>query len=364
MSWRIEATNLSGASQGVIEGADARKVMRRLNGSASIAGTLPLDNDAADFLLQGDAYLKAYEGNILRAHVPLITAEEVAGATTSGGALGSVAFAGFDPLWRCGSRHIGKSQTGYTKVNTDRLLIVKDMLDVVNAENETGIDTAGIGAFSTSTSIGPVFYKPVLQAISELAAALDGFDYYLNPIEYTAGKIGSFYGAAAIGTQALDAAFEFGYGLHNVQGYRRPVSNENLCNYGINLPPGFPDNATQAVQTYQDDSSIAARGRYEALISSDLVVDTFRQKLTQENVRLRKNPRQTISFSPKTDLGDGQVPLFGIDFSLGDVVPFHAKLDIDGELQTRINALMRVYKVEWDIGKQDEANLTVTVVTE
>jgi len=177
---------------------------------------------------------------------------------------------------------------------------------------------------------------------------------------------------AVIGGNAQHAAFEFGTGRHNVKSYRRPVTLDGALNRGYNLPPGFPDNATQAVvggtsaDGTADDASIAARGILEGVVPGDLIVDALRLKLVQQNVRIRRNPRQIVTFEPISQIGGSSdiLPVYGTDYSVGDIVPFRAKINVSGAVVTRIDALMRVFAVDWNIDDEGNAQPSITVTSD
>lgn len=361
--WSFVLTDLHGVSLGEIRNASGRKASIPLNRMDGGSFTVRLDNRRAEEILSGDCLVKAYETvggvHVLRTLGEIVTAEEVVDENGEGSI--AVVFGG--ALFRLAKRLIGKSTTGYSQgtalAPVDRGTIMSTLINAVNAEADTGIRIGIIGA-SSSTFVGPWYYMPVSDRIVELAVALDGPDFEFVPNEPLADVGGvalwTFNTYAAKGSTQPNAIFEFGTGKKNVKSYNRPVTKDGLMNFGYQLPPNFPDNATQTVLSESDGASIAARGRYEDVVPSDLVVDELRQKLLQAHVRVRRAPRQVISFVPHTH----NAPQYGVDYSVGDVVHFRA---VRGE-EVRIDALFRVYGVDFDIDDNGGAQTTIQIIPE
>lgn len=354
MTWRFEASTLDGQPQGAIEGARDRQAAVWLRRMRTGSFRLPLDHGLAELVLSGDALIRAYEDDVLRVHGPVTSAEEVADDT----ATGSVAVNFADPWVRLTRRLIGKLPSGYTQGTptalVDRGQIMSDMVAATNAEGESGVSVDFQP--SSATYVGPWYYKPVATAIAELAATLDGPDWTIVPQEYQAGKIATLLVRPALGALNRDAVFEYGDGRHNVRSYRRLLTNDGLLTRGYSLPPSFPDNATQQVVSAQDDPAIAARGLWEDVVASDLAVDTLRLNLVQEHVRIRRAARQTITFEPTT-----RAPRLDTDYALGDVVPFRASVRTATTISKRIDALPRLYGVEFTI--DDNSGLATPTIT-
>lgn len=364
MPWRFEATSLTGEPFGEIDNATGRTVTIPLSRQRTCSFQLSLRHRLADRLLSSDALIKCYDDNTLRFHGLVSSAEEV--AKEGGG--GTVQFTCTDPFFRLFKRRIGKTMPGYTQgtalAPVERGLIAKGIIDATNAEKETGIRTVAPVTPSSSTFVGPWPYKQAAEAIQELAATLDGYEWDLFPIEYSAGKIAEFRTYGAIGTTQVNAAFEYGHGKHNVKSYKRPVSLEGMLNQGISLPPGFPDQSTQQVLTWKDQAAINRWGLYEDLVDSNLIVDDLRLKLLQEHVRVRKNPRQIWSFEPILDFSTGKVPNFGIDYTVGDIVPFRVKVNINGQEVTRADVFVRVFSASFSIDDNGVVTSTTVIANE
>lgn len=93
-------------------------------------------------------------------------------------------FAG--PLWRLQKRLCGQATDGITFASTDRAQIVKQLIDTANAIADTGIRTTGTIDTLYPAGAGPWIYKPIAEAIVEMA------------------NTGAFFVETASGALALD----------------------------------------------------------------------------------------------------------------------------------------------------------------
>jgi hypothetical protein len=97
-------------------------------------------------------------------------------------------------------------------------------------------------------------------------------------------------------------------------------------------------------------------------IASDIVVQELRWQILQEHVRVRKNPRQVIQFTPiRSDLAGTithSIPSFGFDYDIGDIVTFRAA--VRGE--ARVDAKFRVYGADVSIEPEGEERVTLSVI--
>ena len=364
MGYRFEAITRAGLPLGSIEQADNRSVSIALSRQRTASFTLALDNPLVDVLSSQPCRVKVYDGVNAAPliHGDVIDAEEVARE----GGRGTVQFNVADPFWMLAKRLIGRSSTGYTNgtalAPVERGAIAKDIVDMVNAVSETGIRTNASVVPAGATYVGPWTFKPASEAINELAATIDGFDWVLEPIEYTAGKVCDFKTYGALGTFQSNASFEYGHGKHNVKSYRNPWTRQTQLNLGWSLPQGWPDNATSAPLSSQDTDSSNTWGLMEEVIPSDLGVDTLRSQLVQEHVQVRRNPRELWSFDPILNLGSAQVPVFGQDYNVGDLVPLRIKVrGSDGVIRTRVDAVVRVFEVNLTINAEGAVTATTVV---
>lgn len=377
MSYVYRLSDLAGNVRSELPAAKGKRFARALGSMGTSAAVVRLDHDDADFLLGGDALVRIDEvdddflrdgSKTLQGHHTLITAEEVVDEEGRG----SVAATFADPYWVTLRRLCGKSAAGYSMgtalAPVDRGAIVTDLVNATNVESPTGL-RMGTVTPSSNTYVSGWSYKRIGEAIVELGAALDGYDWTVRPIPFVAdrglGIIGELDVVGAAGTIRPNAAFESGPtegSLGNVRGYRRAVTNEGRVNRVFHLAGG-----AQRVLTDQNAAAQAARGLLEDVVTADLTVDDLRLKLLAYHLAVRAGARQTITFSPVRAIG-ARVPRFGRDFNLGDVVPFRAaalkapKPGAGPVLTKRINVNVRVYGVEVNVDELGAGTPTLTVV--
>jgi len=359
--WSLLLTSLAGVAQGEIGNASGRTLDFPLNRLATGAFKVRLTHPLAELLLAGDALVKVYqqEGTgpqTLRMVGEIVSVEEVASETDAGSLAVTFAEAG---LWRLTHRLIGKSGAGVSYGTAigpvDRGSMASSIIAAVNADGDTGVRVGTI-TVSASGYVGPWYYKPASEAISELSNTLDGYDFRFDPLEPVADGAGvtvaRFTAAGALGTTRPDTIFEFGTGRRNIKSLKRQVSRDGLLNLGYHLPPGFPE-TLEPVESSQDLPSITARGLHEGVVTSDLAVAPLRAALVQEHVQVRKAARQIITFEPT-----GYDDTFNVDYSVGDVVTARAR--IGGS--NRFNALFRIYGVSATISEEGAATYSLTLV--
>jgi hypothetical protein len=357
VSWSlVVVTSGDGTPLGELRNPTERSLSERLRRPTTTTFKLNLREPLADVLLDGNALVKMYESDPvftslfgaadqLRFHGEVVDAEESCDEQSS-----TVKVTCADPLYALTDRLVGKSTEGY-KPTAQRGAIAAAILDSANGEGNTllRLGTVQIG---TTTTAGPWHYKPALEAIAELAAAMDGFDYRVRPVEPTHDAQGLYIGLLDIvanqGTYREDAIFEFGTGRHNVRRYKRPTTKQGQLNRGYALPPGFPENAgTATVVTASDADSIATWRLREGVIPQDLADQALRQQLVDRHVQVRHEPRETITFEPfptgyQRHGKPVPVPRFKVDYDTGDTVIFRAVK----HGRVRANAAMRAYGVD------------------
>lgn len=377
MAWHTYLSDLAGVPLSELAGASGKTVAVPLGSMATASAGVRLDHDDADELLEADTLLKIVEEvdegpyaglELLHFHGRQVTADEEAAASS-----GSVKATWADPFWTLLRRLIGKSAQGFSRGDAltpvDVAVILGDLLATLNAESPTGA-VLGDTTPSSSTYVNGVYYKPFGELVTELGATLFGPDWRIRPVDYAdagggLGVIGELDVKAVIGEQRDDAVFEYGDGLLNITGYKRAVTLEQAANRAFHLPPGFPETATQTVLSVDDAASQARRGLLEAVVAADLAPDELRLALLRQHIAARANPRQTITFDLVKDLG-GRVPKFGVDWSVGDVVPFRAsttRYDENREpyLAKRIDGMFRAYQFSATIDDTGAAQPAVTV---
>lgn len=372
----ILASAVDGTVIGEVENARARTLSKPLNRVPTGSITVDTNNPMIASLRGVDQVLmKAYRNGSLMCLGPLVPSYQKVVNDQSKTLL--VNFSGVG--WRLSRRIIesSKSNTGVTYGPggsfTDRGGIVKTIIDELN--NVTGLPDTGIRVptpVPTSTvTVGPWYYKNALQAISDLSATLDGFDWQIIPNEPVGDSlglaIGTFNCAQALGTTRPDLIWEYGDGKLNVASFTETGDFTGALNRAYSLPPAFPDDASQSVLTWNELASPAGfyppRNAspfvYEEVLASDLATDDMRMRLLQESVKVRKQPRTVVTFQPVVDNGQG-LPQYGTDFVEGDIFGFRA---VEYGIET-INAFMRCYQVDFVIDEEGNETATPTLVSQ
>lgn len=360
MAYRFEASSLTGTPLGAIDrfaSGIARTVSFGLSRPTTCSFGLALDSDMVDTLQRDPCRIRVYDTErspSLVGHLDLIDDEEVGGE----GGLGTVQFNASDQWWLLARRRIGKAKPGYVNGTAlalvERGLIAKDILDEVNTDGETGLRSNASVVAAGATYVGPWSYKVAAEAIAEIAATIDGFEWVIEPMEYASGKVGDFKTYGVLGTYQENAGFEYGPNTRgNVKSYRSPRTRQTQANVAFSLPSGWPDNTTEPVTDQKDDASIAKWLKVEDVVTGDLTAQ-LRQQLCDEHVRVRNEPRKLWTFDPIMRMGDDdvRVPIFGVDYSVGDLVPLLIRTTVEGREVTRFDGVVRVYQVNVSIDAQ------------
>lgn len=361
-------SDLAGVEKGEVLMATPKKYVPAPVGTIGTAEfSVPGAFELADFLMGGDCLLKVYQedgriptGRRLATHQRLLSAVE--GPDKDGAWRVSTSWV--SPFWVVLlKRIIGKSTTGYVNgtavAPVDVATIIADLLIQANAVGPSGLGPGTITATGQTTYVKDWFYKKAGEGIVELCGSL-GPDYRVRPQEYAAGVIGLLDVALALGASKPAAALEHGDGERNVKTFTRAVSHEGTANKVYSLPPGFPGGGG-AVLTDQDAASQAARGVLEDLVGADLTVDALRQALLAYHIATRKTAKQTIQLSPVNDR-QGSLPLYGVDWCEGDVLPFASWARLAGKpRRLRLDLSVRVYQAAFDVRPDGSADPSLTV---
>jgi hypothetical protein len=354
-TWALVATTLAGLELGELTDAHDRQISLPLNAKPAAGFRVRMDHRHADDLLGGEVLVKAYEDGTLREVFEVATAEEVA----DGSGIASVAVNLHSAGWaRLERRLLGRGSDGYSQgtalVPVALHTIAQTILTTVNT---SAASTVAAGTFTgTATGhVGPWHLKPVTEALQEMSATLDGFDFEIAPEEPTASLVGTLNVAATIGQSRTDTILEYGTGQHNIASYQRRVDLTGLANAAYIPGQSAVDGQLSPLITVEDAASITTWGRREAVVPTDLLVEDFRRKLAYEHVTVRKQPRQLITFTPTVDAFT-----YGVDFEVGDVI--RARAAVAGDV--RFDALFRIYGVTWQIDDEGRAEPAVTLSPE
>jgi hypothetical protein len=323
-SWAFILTDHNYVPQGEILNATARKVALPLSKLTTASFQVRLDNPLAQQLMLTSGYIKCYRKAgaqpwTLRHVGPIISSEATGDKNNATIAVNSVGSG-----WELQKRQAGKSATGTIfSTATDRAQIWKSLIDTTNGDGETGVSTAGgtIGAASAITyTAGP--YKSVYDCGVEVATAFDGFDWFLDPVDnfasgvVTGTKLSSLRAAPVLGAQRAEAIFEWGSGRNNIAQYTWTVDRSTMANKVFHNTTNGPDAPGFPTVSAIDASSIGTWGLLEDLANADLLDQGMRQNLVNEHVKVRKQPKQVIQFTPHIDPYDsGRAPRSAATFS-------------------------------------------------
>lgn len=361
--WRFELAELDGDKIGDITGVRDRKVTYMLVKPQTVAFTMDLSHGMMpDLLSRQHVLIKAYRENDLQM-VAETTAMQVLGDSSAH----SIRVVATEQPWvKLRKRLIGRSAAGVSFTSTDRSYIAAQVLALANAEAATGTNIGGIQPSNSVASAGTWHYKPVLEAITELGAPLNGFDFWFTPVEPTGGNVNSTNARLNIapvrGSFQANAVFEYGTGKANARAYEWQITLGDRLSRAYALPAKYPNNDGIVVVSSVDSATETAIGRREEVVPHDLgdPEGDFRQMLTDEHIRIRKNPKQIFLIQPAYDDGTGRVPSFLKDYNIGDLVEGRVK---DQDL-LMLDAWVRVYGAEVSLDDQGAEEITLALVNE
>jgi hypothetical protein len=358
-----------------------------------MTGRIDTNHPLAQRILDGDLTILSGYDLTVQAE-PLFQGPIVGYQKTRNAQGGQIQFTAAGAGWYLSHRLIGQSNAGATFGTTalsllDRGEIIGRIVDACNngeavnvfapLGNNTTIRRGTITA-SSNTYVSGWTYKNAWEAITDLSSTLDGPDIRVRPVEPFTDATGVVLGlidvVPAIGSTQPNAVFAFGTAPYNVSEWTDVGDSSTLANRAVNLPSGFPDNATDQPVVWPATWIDDGRGLHETVVAADLVTADLRLKLVQEHVRVRKTPRRVISFTPTAEDSTASIDqrrgqrLF-VDFNVGDTIPFRAveRFDVtdasgmvvgQNEVST-VDLLMRVFAAELAIDDQGVAQPTLTL---
>lgn len=262
-----------------------------------------------------------------------------------------------DPLVRLGRRFTA-ARVPFT--DTDGLLIARSLIDTTNAMAPTGILTTGGRVEATPHRDITFQRKDVFGAIYDLAAAFNGFDFDLVPLDRTDGTLARFDGYAKRGQLRQDAVFGWGTAPHNVKRVERLVDMEQYANSVLGIgslgsgadallsPTNTPAGSPTTSPGLQSADGVSKFGLYEYVDTiGDITSQAFLDALVQDELTLRTIRRELVQFVPQplagplTSTGAGPSgpwdPFTG--WTLGDTVP----LVVGSKLRGGFTGIQRIY---------------------
>lgn len=347
--WKFLLTDLAGSNPVEIVEAAERRVSTPLNRAATASFRLYTDHTNANRALALNNLVKVYRNGQLIFVGPTVTAEEVGDRDNT-----NIVITASDPLFRLARRFVGKTDAGYadTLSNKTKGVLAKNVIDTANGEGWTGVqtNTSWIGD-TAQAKLGPVYFKPVSEVLTEFTSMIPGFDFELRPIEpsgvWPTTSIAQFFTYNQKGTDKPNVVFEFGTSKANVGDYRRTSVLDGLANV-VHNNEGFPERSPIAVS---DATSINAWGRHDALISPELTDVTLRTSIAQMHLDARKNARTVVIFNPFANA----TPEPFLNYERGDRVRCRAV--VNGS--TRFDGLFKVWGIEVTIDSNNNEAVTL-----
>jgi hypothetical protein len=307
-NWSFLLADHAGSNLAELSTATGRSLTFTRNGVAEARMTISHDDEAAALLLNelvnGTPLLRAYRDGVLRFHGYLAPFSEDLEEDTK------LNLVFRDPMGRLlGDGQARGRFVSATFSGTDAGQIAVALIAAAQAGGTAGIATGSIE--TTKTRDRTYENANAGEAIIALTQVLDGFDFDVTPIEYTAGIIGQFNVYASQGTSQPDARFEYGPDtLRNVRKVTRQMQPP------INVARVLGSNGLSAVKT--DATSISVHGPWE---SQESLADVSEQATLNDRAQamLRPNWVRVVSFTPEPVLA----PAPWDDYWLGDTVSFY-----------------------------------------
>lgn len=364
--WQFRLTERDWTPLATVTNAYERKYVANLSKPSTAGFNVRQDNPILEYLFNYDSpvLLQVWEDTTLRYWGPIISSNF---AMTEGG-VPSVAVSSADAGWYMSRRLCGKSEKGTEFKTTDFGTIAHTLITTAGEESPLPVAPGSGTSGSTGTyTAGP--YKPLLSAIQDLANGIDGFDWYIEPTEIESVPletkyIGIFHCAAVVGEEKPSAIFEFGTGKRNMRSmnFLQDISTEvnrayNIDENGLEASLFNPTPVVRSEDTTSEDKNF----RLEEVVELPGVNNVGkREEWTDENVRVRKEPRRILGLTSDIDDGTGRVPQFGTDYWLGDIVT--ARAVTAGRVL--FNGQTRVYAVEVSLDNAGTASITPILVEE
>lgn len=317
------------------------------------------DNPLFGPLVSEDTLLQVWQDKNLRFWGPVVTTEMASAETDSEDTL---AVNAVSPLWRLSKRLSGKSPTGLVYTNADKGAIALNLIGLASGESPLEIwpgggELSGLSGSIATYTAGP--YKPTITCIRELANSFDGFDWRGTPLPESEGLLARFELAPVIGSERLDAIFEYGCGQNNMRSMTFKRDLTQMLNSVYHLTDSGPADPLGVVNRF-NATSVSEHLLMEGTIESASLIDpTLRAQWAEENLLVRSVPR-LIATMTSDFVEPGRVPEAWYDYAPGDYVKMRARKH---GVQI-FNALARVWGIEVSIDEVGNAVYTPTLVEE
>lgn len=370
--WIFVITDLLGNQLGELTRADSRVVTFPLNRMPTASCVIPTDHALAPYLIDEnwEGLMKCYRNGVLRFVGPVVGSDDQWDSSVG---VQRLAVTAAGPIWRLGFRLLGPTPYGWAQGSAaapiDLGLIAHNMLDDANIGNTgfvasvanpfTGISKGTRPMTGMATGAAGLYnFKPVADAIAELSAAVNGYDYEVAMQEpFDIGnhwpEIGKLNIYNVLGTTKPNVNFEFGTTKANLTSYGRTLDRGQKATLGYIQQPAASDHT--GTLTAVDNATEATDGRFEALVDDGGTEwDTLRQDIVNQNINIRKKARNIVSIQPRPNA----VPSVFDDYIVGDIV--HVTLVVNS--RTLLNGNVRIWGVTFNIDKEDNETQTLQTI--
>jgi hypothetical protein len=360
--WSVQVQNSSFQTQGEALNFKEFKLPIFVNKVRQCSFKVRLDNPISELLLTAASprYIKVYRNQKLVFYGPVITVQEV-GQTGSNAEESALQINALGPEWIFAKRLVGKTAAGLKwAAGKERASRFAELIAAMEGEGASLLLNAPAPhTQSTSTAAYETTpFRTLAEVLSDIAETFEGFDWIVNPTEYTASNkfLGYLETKDLIGSSKPNAVFEWGTGRCNVANYTRVIDRTEQINRGYHNTTAGPEAPGAPTVLKEDTTSKVTWGVQEALIQASILNTALRESLVQENIKVRKVPRQTIAFQPVPDDGTGRVPQVFTDFGIGDTI--RARIALNNLVH--FDALVRCYGCTFEL---DEALRETQVLT-
>lgn len=350
-TWQFVATDKNGVQLGEITNPTDPSVALALGQIPALTMTVPLWSPLAASISDSTTLIKAYRTDVLGTrrlifNGPVIATEEVGERDVQ-----TLAITAAGPYWRLTKRLVGASKTGFAypaSSTVDLADLAIQIVNIVNAVSWTGIGTRPKLGVTNQGRVDRINAANAAELIASLGSTDSSFEFQVTPDESfpAAGyQLGWFdIGPTIGGVSRNDAIFEYGTTRANCVGYKRQVSWDSILTLAYAAVEGWPDETTQDLRSATDAAAVAAYGLFEELVPENGIIDdALRDALVQFHIRVRKNPRQIVTFTPKINAR----PSPFLDYFLGDYV--RARAVVRGV--QRLDAMLRVWGIKFTLDK-------------
>lgn len=203
-----------------------------------------------------------------------------------------------------------------TFTNTQACTIAQTLINDMNTEASSGI-TVGTAPSTATRTRTYRKYDNVGRAIEELVNVENGFDWTINPLT----KVFDMY--TSLGSTKPGIHFGFRAGPDNLSRAGRAIDASNLANYIVatgKYGAAVSSDGTSA-STYGPQDDVVSIGDFAASDYGSTLLAVSGAELL-----FRKDPRQLFSITPKPYVAGGSVPQPFVDYTLGDIVYYSAKV--------------------------------------